>query len=161
MANRWLGQWRQDGVWLAVCRRGPACANASRALNRAVDLAPDEPEAYIQRAAVLRNQGRPDLAVFDLDTAIELGATDAWPFVERGNLYMELGIYERAVQDFDEAVRLDRELGPAFGYRTLAQVMLGADFAADRDALRAVSLGVDEALLTSMIETLKEERNGG
>lgn len=161
MANRWLGQWRQDGVWLAVCRRGPACANASRALNRAVDLAPDEPEAYIQRAAVLRNQGRPDLAVFDLDTAIELGATDAWSFVERGNLYMELGIYERAVQDFDEAVRLDRELGPAFGYRTLAQVMLGADFAADRDALRAVSLGVDEALLTSMIETLKEERNGG
>ncbi len=160
-ANRWLGQLQQDGVWLGMCRRGPACANALRALNRAVDLAPEEAEAYIQRAAVNRNLGRPDLAIFDLDAAIELDPTNARALIDRGNRYMELAIYERAFQDFDEAVRLDRELGAAVGYRALAQVMVGADFAADRDALRAVSLGVDEAQVTSMIETLRGERDSG
>ena len=71
---------------------------------------------------------------------------------------MGSGMYEKALQDFDVATRRDRYLGPAFGYRALAYIMMHGDFPADRDAIRAVSLGVDDTLLFTMMKTLRQER---
>ena len=61
----------------------------------------------------------------------------------RGNMYFELGQYERAIQDYDEAIRLDPEYANAYYNRGIAYGNLGQQELADRDFARAKSLGVE------------------
>ena len=54
-----------------------------------------------------------------------------------------MSAYERKIQDFDEAIRLDPQDAKAYNNRGVAYEYLGQQELADRDFARAKSLGVE------------------
>ena len=57
--------------------------------------------------------------------------------------YYYLGQYERAIEDYDEAIRIDPEYGKAYYNRGIAYEILGQQPRAERDFERAKELGVE------------------
>ena len=64
----------------------------------------------------------------------------------RGNSYAELGQYERAIQEYDEAIRLERHWGDAYYKRGLAYEALGKTIEAERDFKKVIQW-YDETIL--------------
>ena len=51
----------------------------------------------------------------------------------RGNAYAKLGQYQRAIEDYDEAICLDPEFARAYTNRARAYSLLGEDKEAQED----------------------------
>ena len=73
-------------------------------------------------------------------------------------MYDDLGQFQRAIQDYDEAILLEPQYAPAYADRAVARTILGLDIEAQRDAERAVELGIDRTLLEDLIERAKRNR---
>lgn len=71
-----------------------------------------------------------------------LGCED-WGQVSRGDSYAEEGQYDMAIQEYDEAIRLERNYGDAYYKRGLAYEALGKTIEAERDFANAKELGDD------------------
>ena len=71
-----------------------------------------------------------------------LGCED-WGQIGRGDSYAEEGLYERAIQAYDEAIRLERDHARAYYHRGLAYEALGKTIEAERDFAKAKELGDD------------------
>ena len=69
-----------------------------------------------------------------------LGCQD-WGQIVRGDSYAEEGLYERAIQEYDEAIRLERDHARAYYHRGLAYEALGKTIEAERDFAKAKELG--------------------
>ena len=76
----------------------------------------------------------------------------------RGHNYYHLGQFERAIEDFNEAIRLDTEFALAYANRALAHTRLNMDAEAEQDFKRAEELGFDSETLRQEIEDLKKLR---
>ena len=63
--------------------------------------------------------------------------------IERGLEYNNLGQYEQATQDYDEALRLNPEDADAYINRGIAYGDLGKSIEAERDFAKAKELGYD------------------
>ena len=73
-------------------------------------------------------------------------------------MFKEMEQHQRAIQDLDEAIRLDPQLAVAYTNRAEAYTLLGMDTDAQRDLDRAVELGVERVPLERKIEDLKKQR---
>ncbi len=67
------------------------------------------------------------------------------------------GKYKRAIEDYDEAIRLNPHLASAFANRAVAYTHLGRDLEAQQDTKRGIELGLDRGILQSAIQ--KTQRN--
>ncbi len=74
------------------------------------------------------------------------------------SMHANLGQYQRAVEDFDNAIRLDPQYALAYSNRALAYTLLEKYTEAQQDVDQAVELGQDRALLEKAIEKLKKGR---
>ena len=85
-------------------------ADALELLNRAVEVAPRYASPYNNRAQVYQLQKQVDLAMADLDRAIELsdgrGKAGEQAFVQRGMIWRLKGADEKALEDFKKAAKL-------------------------------------------------------
>jgi tetratricopeptide (TPR) repeat protein len=68
------------------------------------------------------------------------------------------GTAEQAIQDYDEAIRLNPQDADAYYNRTLAHTFLDMDVEAEQDFNRAVKLGVPPDILKRDIEILQSQR---
>ena len=68
---------------------------------------------------------------------------EATALFDSGNEYLSLGQYEQAIQDFDEAIRLDPQYSDVYYNRGLAYEALGKTIEAERDFAKAKELGYD------------------
>ncbi len=75
-----------------------------------------------------------------------------------GAEHQEAGRLAEAIEDYDEAIRLDPQLALAYANRAVAYTLLGRDAEAQQDVDRAVVLGIDPAALRSEIERLRQLR---
>jgi len=77
--------------------------------DRIVRLSPDDGNAHVLRARVLRRLKRYPEAVRDLTKAIDLAGPDhsgsTWPYYHRGTLNWMLGREEEAISDYTQAYR--------------------------------------------------------
>jgi tetratricopeptide (TPR) repeat protein len=64
-------------------------------------------DIYLARADAHVRQGRPQLAIADLDNAIKRSAADARLFAHRAELYRWVGEHERSLTESNESIRLD------------------------------------------------------
>ena len=80
-------------------------------------------------------------------------------YTNRGNAYSKLGQHQRALQDYNDAVRLDPQSAFSHANRALSYTVLGKDIEAQNDFDRAVELGFDgRAALEQNIERIKDQR---
>ncbi len=84
--------------------------DALQDLTTALEQQPHFPQAYAARASVYLALDRPASAVEDLNQAIQLGLTqDPTVYLNRGQAYFRLDMYDLAEQDFLRALELDPE----------------------------------------------------
>ena len=82
------------------------------------------------------------------------GALGIYSFVQLGSLVQ----LERAIQDCDEAIRLNPNLAIAYANRASDYTLLSRDDEAQQDVDRAVGLGFDRDTLARTIKELKSQR---
>lgn len=128
-----------------LLRLGSACyylgqyERALRHYNGAVELAPLDVAALVNRAVVNHKLGRPQAALLDLDRALKLGE-NAWAYLYRGIVREELGEPKRALEDLSRAIRLEGGLVEAYHRRGLLYASLGEHDKAFQDQNRALEL---------------------
>jgi tetratricopeptide (TPR) repeat protein len=81
-----------------------------------------------------------ELALADLDRAIQLEPRDAWTHYERGVMFEEMGDGQRAVASFTRAIEIDPTHFKSFQHRGWTQRMLGEHERAVEDLSRAIEL---------------------
>lgn len=86
-------------------------------LNRAIELAPKYASAYNNRAQVYQLQKQVELAMLDLNRAIELsggrGKAGEQAFVQRGIIWRLKSEDEKALEDFKKAAKLGSKFAQA------------------------------------------------
>jgi tetratricopeptide (TPR) repeat protein len=75
--------------------------------NRAIEVKPGYPWAYLIRGIAYRNQQQYDLAIEDYTTAIGLDPKDAAAYNNRGRVYDEQQEYDLAIDNYTTAIGLD------------------------------------------------------
>ena len=69
-----------------------------------------------------------------------------------------MGQYQLALEDMDEALRIDPQLAHVYANRSLTNTLLGKDVEAQQDVDLAVRFGIDRGTLESAIGELKKQR---
>ena len=82
-----------------------------------------QPEDYIKTAKEMLVAGNVEEAIAELDTAIDANANSA-VYTLRGEAYMQIGDYQKAVLDFDNAIEMDAMNAVAFYDRSLLNTRL-------------------------------------
>ncbi len=80
-------------------------------------------------------------AIGYLNKAIKLQPDYAQAYYNRGNAYYGLGLYERAIKDYDEAIRLKPKDVDTYYNRGNVYFFLGNNKLGCRDAQKACALG--------------------
>ncbi len=95
-----------------LVRRGAASAarrdfpNAIRDLNRAIELAPNEPRYRYARAAAYRAAGQLSLARLDLDSALALKPDYVEALIDRAAIFLATSARSAGLSDLDAAARI-------------------------------------------------------
>lgn len=80
---------------------------AEKDYDELIELRPDDPSAYYNRAVTHAAEGNMTAALADYTSAIWLGYDDSYKaFYNRGTIYESQGDFESAVADFKEAYKL-------------------------------------------------------
>jgi tetratricopeptide (TPR) repeat protein len=113
-------------------------------LDRALQLKPENAEAYEGRAAVYMLVGKPREAIENLDKAIELDPGNAETRTTRGFMYLMLREPERAIADFDKSIEIAPDYVMAYKNRGATYLGLNRYKEAVRDYERFVELAPDD-----------------
>jgi tetratricopeptide (TPR) repeat protein len=95
------------------CRRGDAYYmqgeydKAIADLSKAIDLAPDNINAYLSRARAYRDNQNPEMAITDMSRVIKLDRNHAEAYFLRGTIYIRIGNLGNALADYETACKLD------------------------------------------------------
>ncbi|MHC5021415.1 MAG: protein kinase domain-containing protein [Planctomycetota bacterium] len=122
----------------AHARRGDGRATYD-AYNQALERDPDFAEALVDRGALLSGTNL-ELALADLNRAVELAPDMFQAWLNRGGVKFRMGDNEGAIADYDKAVILDRESGVAYANRSAVKYNLGMHDDAWGDASEALKL---------------------
>jgi tetratricopeptide (TPR) repeat protein len=82
--------------------------------------------ALNNRSSAYTRKGQSELAIADLDRALQLNPNFALALNNRGNIYLKQGQNDRAMADFDQAIVLDPQYAPAFNNRCWVRAISGA-----------------------------------
>lgn len=108
------------------------------------------------RSGLYSGKGEYDLAIKDLDRAIELSPKQAGLFSNRGSAYRKKGQPDRAIADFNQAIALDPNLLLGYWNRGLAYQTKGDSERATADYNKALSLNPDAATKAKIEASLQE-----
>ena len=103
----------------------------------AEDVSAQPPLAHGVSAAKL---GQSSEDIKDYDKPIELDSTNAWTFLNRGELKAQLGQHVEAIKDYDKAIELDPKYLWAFYRRGESKAKLGQHVEAIKDYDKAIEL---------------------
>lgn len=118
---------------------------AVESANLAVRWAPDNPQAYVARAAIHEALDDPDAALQDYEQAIRLSPTAtlgpmaAVVFSKRGDLFYRKDQYALAIEDYGKSIRLDPSNPKVFYARGNALRRYRSEPWKDPDYKRAVA----------------------
>jgi len=105
-----------------------------------VDLCPNEPTAYLNRAQMKMELGDSLVALELLNKAIKLDKSSAYSFALRGMLFEQQDRHEESLKDMDMAIKLDPEQPTFYINRALIKYNLNDFNAAIRDYDQALEL---------------------
>lgn len=137
-------------LWRAECLQLMGSEDkALEELNRLIDLAPEQPEYYLQRG-ILQIEFDPEAALADYTQAIEMGELpDAYN--NRADYYRRNGRYAEAIADAEKALTIDPS--QSIAYATLAEIY--ADMDADEAFYQYLELALAH-YYTDPLEAMEE-----
>ena len=77
---------------------------------------------------------------------------------DRGNAYKFLGEIERAIQDYDDAIRLDSGFASAYANRAIALAQLGEDAKSSADIELAVLFGFSREAVEASVKRTRDKK---
>ena len=95
--------FQQGSVFIMLGQMNKAIERYSRA----IELYPNNPATYNNRAVAYYDKGEYDLAIENYTQAIDLNPNHANAHNNRGNAYIGKGEYDLAIKNFDKAVALE------------------------------------------------------
>jgi tetratricopeptide (TPR) repeat protein len=115
---------------------------AVAALNRVIEINPNNAAAYHERAVCYSAKQAWDNVIADASRALDLGYSHpALPFSSRGIARTEKNDFRGALEDFDQAIARQPDFGLAYYHRARARMrMSGATPEALQDINKAISL---------------------
>ncbi len=116
---------------------------AMAAADRAVELAPDSTRTLLLRARILRDSGRYENALDDVQKAIDLDPADPRGFELRGLVRLDLGDPRGALVDFDRSLQAGVR-AVVFASRARALARLGRDAEAVFDWTKYLASAPDD-----------------
>lgn len=122
---------------------------ALASFDKALAIAPDQPDFRLNRTTALLELGRHAEALADADHALKLDPRNAVAFAKRGNALSALDRHEEAVASYDRALAIDPALPPALNNRGFSLGALGRteEALASYDAVLALKPDHIEALV--------------
>lgn len=132
--------------WKAIHNRGVSYALAGKYersvvdFTRVIELRPDYPNAWFNRAEIRYELRHFEQAVADYTKMIELAPDDFGAYTSRGHTYFRMKRFSEALQDYSEAIALDESNADAYTNRGDAYQKLERWKDAASDFRRAVEL---------------------
>ena len=114
--------------------------DAVKTLNEAIKLDPESAEAFFQRAGILADAGRDQLAANDYTKAIELNPDEVRYHNMRGLFLLTRKQHELALTDFTAAITIDPKYVQAWNNRGLVRLAQGEYQKAIDDFNKAVEV---------------------
>lgn len=116
--------------------------------NRSINAVPDSCWGYLHRAVSYHNNNQFDLALNDLNQAIELDTNYGLAYGYRGELYASLAKIHQdsAFKDYEQALKLNSKNISVLSHRGNLNAMLGNFFQAIDDFTKAIKLRPHESL---------------
>jgi tetratricopeptide (TPR) repeat protein len=108
--------------------------------NKAIELNPKFIDAYMTRAVLYLLSRQGQSAIADYTKVIEL-KPDGESYYVRGNSYLEIGEYAKAITDLTESIRLDPTYYWSYKQRAKAYRMLKKIRLAQADERKAAAIG--------------------
>ena len=93
--------------------------------DKAIQLSPNDADAYINRGSAKHNLGRYQEAVTDYGKAIQLNPNEALAYYGRGGSKQNLGLYQETITDYDKALQLNPNYTNAYINRGISKHKLG------------------------------------
>ncbi len=112
---------------------------------KAIELKPDDPEAYNDRGFVYCEKGDFEKAIQDCTKAIELKPDLAEAYNNRGGFYYKKGDFKKAIQDCTKAIELKPDYAGAYNNRGSAYNGMRKFDQAIQDCTKAIELKLDYA----------------
>ncbi|GAB1542590.1 hypothetical protein NUACC21_52640 [Scytonema sp. NUACC21] len=133
--------WRELGDTLFALNR---YEEARQSLEKVVELKPDEFMAYRGLCNVLGELGNYSKAIEACNRAIKINSQPL-QYILRGEIHLNMGDTQQAIQDFNEALRLQPDNPFAYRQRGLAKAQEENYQGALGDLNKAISLQLDNA----------------
>ena len=114
--------------------------DALASFGRAIEIDPEFPDAYGNRATLLSEMGRSAEALADFDHALKLRPNNAEDHCNRATALTDLDRLDEALAGFSRAIALMPGMAPAYFNRAEVLVRLGRPAEALRDCDQAITL---------------------
>lgn len=135
------------------------------AYNKAIQIDPEDANAYINRGVIKDTFGDHEEAILDYDIAIQLQPNEAGNYTNRGNAKLGLGNYEGAILDHNFAIQLQPNFPGAYNNRGNVKLELSEFEAAIEDYNVAINLDpnyadayVNRAKAKAQLELIEEAK---
>jgi tetratricopeptide (TPR) repeat protein len=151
----------EDARYIALCGRGSAleglglAEEAAAAFDSAIEMFPGRAHAYVMRANIDNNAGRPEDALRLYDAALAIDRDYTVGLYDRGLCYERLGRLEESLDDFGRAIELG--MSEALTNRGGVYRKLGLSAEALRDFEAAIAQNPRNAIALSNAGSLYED----
>ena len=121
-------------------------------------LAPNDAMTYADRGTTYAMIKKKDLALSDLNRAIELGYSDASVYCTIGTVYLESSDYRKSLDYFDRALKINPDQPFVYYNRANVYEALGDKRAAVADLEKCLAYGPDDALSIKIKDRMMQLR---
>lgn len=147
-------------------RRRAGCPAVIRASSGYQGIETDQTDGVYEGAHLrppgirIREFGRLDFALIDLNSAVELDSTHLDAYFNRGSVHHRLGEFGAAVSDFDKCIRGEPETAAPYYNRAAAHHALGDTEQARSDIEEFILLSKDETWIAQARQLLAQWGTG-
>ena len=127
---------------------------AFKDLNKAIELNPELPGAYLNRGNIHFRRGALASALLDYDAAIRISPMFAGAYYNRGNVHSMRGAHVQAISDLTSAIQLDPSYASAYFNRGVAYLHINRRPDAAKDFKRTLALDSDHAGASQALASL-------
>lgn len=117
---------------------------AKKDFDKAIQLNPKYAAPYYYRGMIKYEKYELNEALEDFTKAISL-EPDCRKLIGRGSTYRQLGQFDKAMEDFTEAEKYDKESPELHYQRGVTLVSMGEKMAAKEDLQKAAEVGMEDA----------------